>query len=178
MELSQCVTRALGDAHIVVQSTRVGAFNGSLTLSHSIRGSKTFKQKEMRSCLQKAVRRQSYPKAKLAVVHYVILNSQSKGGMTWLFNRLCLIAKEDCATVLSCFYHACELRKRYNTSGMLAASDRTAGVTLDDILAVVHFLCTHGTSRLPSWMRAKYGTTQCATPVKNIVAGLTAALVC
>eukprot|EP00039_Didymoeca_costata_P017516 m.324880 g.324880 ORF g.324880 m.324880 type:complete len:110 (+) comp16545_c0_seq19:574-903(+) len=83
--------------------------------------------------------------------------------MSWLFNRLPVIAKEDCATVWGCFIKANQLRKRYFDGG--------STIHLNDILDVVKYLCTHGTSRLPSHMRAKHGTRKMngKDPVKSVV---------
>ena len=148
---------------IVVKERRVGAFNGRLELEKDGNVA-TFTQKAIRSALQKAIRRQDWPKAKQSVVLYAMLNKDSKGGLTWLFNRLVLIAKEDCATVTAAFKHSFELWTKHR--------DAKSILSIDDVLAVVYFMCTNGTSRLPSHMRARYGSVRVENPIKHIVDSL------
>jgi hypothetical protein len=82
-------------SQVIVSKKTVGPFNGSIVLKcGSVE--KQFRQKDMRSALQKAIRRQDWPRAKQVVTHYMMLNEGTKAQMTWLFNRIVVIAKGGC----------------------------------------------------------------------------------
>eukprot|EP00039_Didymoeca_costata_P017517 m.324979 g.324979 ORF g.324979 m.324979 type:complete len:746 (+) comp16545_c0_seq35:235-2472(+) len=162
IEKKQAVFGAWIKVEEVTKDIRDGSFS---------RSQLKIKKGELWSGLQKAIRAQNYEFAKQVVVLYVLLCrdetdgkvTYDKPGMSWLFNRLPVIAKEDCATVWGCFIKANQLRKRYFDGG--------STIHLNDILDVVKYLCTHGTSRLPSHMRAKHGTRKMngKDPVKSVV---------
>ena len=170
-------------ADIKVISVRNGVFGGTVTLAHHHASSSSsssppppppsspssstssFKKKELWSALQKGVRRQDWRLAVQAVGAYALLAQGHKASVSWLFNRLPVIAKEDCANTYGAFHHAHELYERYKAG---------QAVPLADVLRVVVFLCSHGTSRLPSHMRALHGTVPARDPVRALMSALRA----
>lgn len=133
-----------------VISATPGVFGATITVRSSADGLlRKYKKSELISALQKAVRRQCYPLAAQAVGNLMALaammNSQMQRAMlTNMVRRICIIAKEDCAESPIGFARAFALWKKH-----VAAS-----VSEREVLSVVQYLCSHGTSRLPSHMRA------------------------
>ena len=163
-------------AGLQVQSVTPGVFGASIVMRGE-GGLQKYTKHELLSCLQKAIRRQDFRLAAQATCVYLALFAQapaqlSTTGVSNLLRRLPVIACEDCAHLPDAFRHACDLHDRY----MAGKKGKTKTVTVTETLAVVNFLCTHGTSRLPSHMRALEGTVASPTPERDIVRQVQACL--
>ena len=127
-----------------------GVFGASISVrSREDSQVRKYKKSELISALQKAVRRQRYTLGVQAVGNLMALAAMMNPGMqralmTNVVRRICIIAKEDCAESPLCFTHSYALWQKHVAGSV---SER-------DVLGVVHYLCAHGTSRLPSHMRA------------------------
>eukprot|EP00039_Didymoeca_costata_P017513 m.325352 g.325352 ORF g.325352 m.325352 type:complete len:183 (+) comp16545_c0_seq108:239-787(+) len=151
IEKKQAVFGAWIKVEEVTKDIRDGSFS---------RSQLKIKKGELWSGLQKAIRAQNYEFAKQVVVLYVLLCrdetdgkvTYDKPGMSWLFNRLPVIAKEDCATVWGCFIKANQLRKRYFDGGTT--------IHINDILDVVyvlfHFMCIDYKEYISGKIKLKY----------------------
>lgn len=107
-----------------------------------------FTRLDLRSGLQKAIRRQNFDLADKCLILYVHMCHTDKNSVTWLFNWLVMAALEDCAHDPIAFLKAYELwHHANNRSGQKI-------VTFAEIVMVVKYLTSHGTNRRGPWARA------------------------
>lgn len=113
----------------------------------SLRGKTTLSvsRAQLRSAIQKAVRRQDFRLAKQSATLYLWLAGSDVATQTWLLNRLPIIAIEDCAHDRVGCWHALLMWGDYN---------RGLDIPFNRILDVLHYLTANGTSRKFSWQRA------------------------
>lgn len=131
----------------VVLKAVPAVFGASISVQGSA-GPSTFTKKELISALQKGVRRQNFRLAAQAacclfsLADAMIVPQMRQSLLTNLANRIVIISKEDCAESPGSFHHAYRLWEKREE------------LARDDVLRVLQYMCTHGTSRLGSHMRA------------------------
>jgi hypothetical protein len=140
-----------------------GVFGGSITLQSGTNPPVRFKKSAIKSTLQKAVRRQDFELADKGLTLYSELlgDDPRPADITWLRNRLVIIAAEDAAHSAGGIQHAIDLWRR--------GTDLPWPILEAEARRVLFFLCTHGTSRLHSWMRAFYRKNPPASPMPHRV---------
>ena len=127
-----------------------GAFGGSISV-----GTVEFSKTLLLSMLQKGIRRQSLKLALQAANLYLFMADKfpdklHKAALTNFFNRLVIIACEDCSAAPRCAVAALLLHKKYSQ----VAESNTA-VEMKEIVRVLSCMCTSGTSRLVSFARSE-----------------------
>lgn len=111
-----------------------------------------FEQEEIRAAFLASVRRQDFRLAKQTICLYLCLHHDNPDGVSWLLSDLVIIAVEETFHDSLCFWYAYRLWEK-----MLPSEHRPDIDTMrDEILGIVHYMCSHGTNQTPKWTRSVF----------------------